>query len=191
MTIARRQGRSGLRLRELIQHLLNLSTSRGVGCRHHKACVRSKLQNRFTSLEEQRSAPFHFGLTRARQHSKQRTRHIQIQTFTSGILIGFHRNDASQGVTDVRRLNPRLIHQFFFKRKDHQHMIDRFLNRMDAFRTPCPNGRTNEMNGFGTLLTKLQFDPQIKVRCVHADESSRSGFRHIGNHALTEHQQLR
>ena len=47
------------------------------------------------------------------------------------------------------------------------------------------------MDGLSALLTKLQLDPQIKVRGVYANECSRSGLRHICNHAFAKHQQLR
>src|SRR5699024_12798005 len=59
----------------------------------------------------------------------------------------------------------------FFERQKCEHQIGGSAYFENAFLSPRPDGRTDVMNGFDTLLFKITFEGNIEVRRINADKN--------------------
>ena len=86
---------------------------------------------------------------------------IPLFFFMSGFLFRFDRHPIFK-VFVIKR---------FFERQKCEHQICGSAYFENAFLSPRPDGRTDIMNGFDTLLFKVTFEGNIEVRRINANKN--------------------
>ncbi|MNR26743.1 hypothetical protein D3C85_1439780 [compost metagenome] len=89
------------------------------------------------------------------------------------IFIGIKRHGVCHGVTDKAARNIESIVKRFFERQECQHQIGRSAYFENAFLSPRPDGRTDVVDRFDTLLFQVPFKGDIEIRGIDADKHIR------------------
>ncbi len=76
-------------------------------------------------------------------------------------------------MTDKTARNIKSVVKRFFERQESQHQVGGPSDFENAFLSPRPDGRTDVVNRFDTLLFQIPFEGNVEIRRIDTD-------KHIG-----------
>src|SRR5471030_566515 len=98
------------------------------------------------------------------------------------------RHCISHRVTDETARYVEFIVERFFKWQKRQYQIGGFTNFENAFLSPCPDRRTDIMNGADTALFQTTFERDVKIRGVDAHKHIRLKFAETSGQIFADFQ---
>ncbi|MNF31712.1 hypothetical protein D3C84_124800 [compost metagenome] len=173
------------------QHLLQLHTALGAGARQDETDARPQGAQTHRRIEKQRTQARHLAAPTARQQGHHGTVLGQVQSRARRRPIGLQGNRIGQWMTDETHRHLMGVVELRLERKQGQHQVAGVTNLQHAFLPPGPDGGTDVVHGLDPGTAQFEFEAQVEIRRIDADEQVRFGVDQGLEQASASRQQLR